>query len=920
VVTFPATPLDLTVEVLLGGTWTELANPNQVYGRDDVTVTRGRPNEATTVERSTCSLTANNRSGNLSPRNPTGSYYGLIGRNTRMRVRLDPASPGYLLMVNDDRASTPDSANLSITGDIDIRLDIQPTSWAAAQGLANKYLSTGNQRSWALWLNADSTLSFRWSADGSTTITKTSTAAVSPPASGRLAVRVTLDVDNGAAGNDVKFYTANTISGSWSQLGATVTTAGTTSIFDSTASVEIGGSQGNGSANDLTGRLYAAQVYQGIAGTLRADVDFDDEEAGAASFVDGSGNTWTLLADASIVDPAVRFVGEVSEWPPRWDISGTDVYVPLEASGILRRLTQGSSPLKSTLYRGLTSLANPPKAYWPCEDSSDATRIASGIGGPPMTVLGAFSPAQFDGFKCSSALPVLVATSDWIGSVPTYTGTGNIQVWCLLNLPAGAATSGQNIIGVYTTGTVALWLLEYATGGDLRLRAYNSAGTQLLDSGVLNFNLDDKLVRVGIQLEQNGADINWSIDTLEVGASAAVGTGGTLAAQTVSRCHSVRVNGGGDLGDNIAVGHIAVHNEILSLFELADQLNAYVGEAAGRRIERLCGEEGVTFRGVGELDTTAAMGAQLSAELVDLLQEAADADGGLLYEPRDLFGLAYRTRESLYNQDAALALDYAANHLGSGSDTGIEPTDDDQQVRNDVTVKRTGGSSVRAVLETGALSILDPPDGVGRYDTEVTLNLESDAQVPDAAGWLLWLGTVDEARYPVLMVDLSRAPFVADSSLVLAVQDLDLGDRLTVDNPPAWLPPDAISQLAQGMVETMGNFTHRIAVNCSPETPWGRVGVYDDPDSRYSSDGSTLNEALTTTETDVDVATPSGPLWSHDDGNFNIRIGGEVMTVTAISGASSPQTFTVTRSVNGVVKAHSTGAEVALDHPVVYVR
>src|SRR5690606_12655012 len=28
-----------------------------------------------------------------------------------------------------------------------------------------------------------------------------------------------------------------------------------------------------------------------------------------------------------------RFFGEISAWPPRWDLSGRDVYVPVEASG-----------------------------------------------------------------------------------------------------------------------------------------------------------------------------------------------------------------------------------------------------------------------------------------------------------------------------------------------------------------------------------------------------------------------------------------------------------------------------------------------------------------------------------------------------------------------------------------------------------
>ena len=39
------------------------------------------------------------------------------------------------------------------------------------------------------------------------------------------------------------------------------------------------------------------------------------------------------------------------------------------------------------------------------------------------------------------------------------------------------------------------------------------------------------------------------------------------------------------------------------------------------------------------------------------------------------------------------------------------------------------------------------------------------------------------------------------------------------------------------------------------------------------------------------------------------------MTVTDITGTSSPQTFTVTRSVNGVVKAQASGADVRLWFP-----
>jgi hypothetical protein len=1068
-VSFPTDPLGVTVELLLDGVWTSLTDA-PVYERTQPVITRGRSDEATRVDRSTFTFDVNNQDGNLSPRNPTGAYYGLIGRNTRCRARLSPASAGYLLMpVELDGAETADSASLSITGDIDIRVDVAFDDWDAYGGLANKYNGTGNQRSWSFLKNADSTLTLRWSTDGGSVnlFTKTSTAAVTVPASGRLALRATLDVDNGAAGNDVKFYTADTVgtgeflsgdntdfeggkgtwgggantstaqttdqahggtgalkltstsSGNisarsdsnlaadrfdvtggaeyevsewfraaassrtcqvlvnwyngttfiqqdasagvadstggwtriaalftapatatraaifglvqstaaggeihyiddaqvtgptvWTQLGSTVTTAGTTSIFDSTADLEFGRSNvGTG----MVGRLHAFQLCQGIVGTLHADVVISDEEAGSASFADRQELDWTLLGDASIVDPAVRFHGEVSEWPQRWD-TGQDVYVPIEASGVLRRLGQGSTALKSTMYRGYTTLANQPKAYWPCEDGQDATSIASALGGPPMTVTGTPNLASNTDFKCSDSLPVMNA-SQWTGIVPSYTSTGNIQVWILISIPAAGTTDGQSLFSLHTQGTVRKWSLMYGTGGNLRLKGFDSTGTLVEDSGNIAFLLDGNPERISVSLQQNGADVDYEILGQRLDGNLG-GLGGTFTTQTLGRATAIVVNpGADDLGD-IVFGHVSIHDEVRAPADLIDEFIAYVGETAGRRIQRLCLEEDIAFRAVGDQDATAAMGAQFPGELLTLLQDAADADGGILYEPRDLFGLAYRTRESMYRQDPALTLDYAAGNL-----SGMDPTDDDQHVRNDITVQREGGSSARAVRESGPLSVLPPPDGVGRYDEQVTLNLEADSQLGDAAGWLLHLGTVDEARYPVLEVNLARPVFTADEALTLACQDLDEGDRATVANPPAWLPPDQITQLAQGMVETFGAVTHMIGINCVPESPWAQVAIYDDGESRYSSDGSTLASAITsTTATSASVATATGPLWSDADGDFDIRVGGEVMTVTAISGTSSPQTFTVTRSVNGVAKTHSTGAEVALDHPRVYVR
>jgi hypothetical protein len=69
----------------------------------------------------------------------------------------------------------------------------------------------------------------------------------------------------------------------------------------------------------------------------------------------------------------------------------------------------------------------------------------------------------------------------------------------------------------------------------------------------------------------------------------------------------------------------------------------------------------------------------------------------------------------------------------------------------------------------------------------------------------------------------------------------------------------------------------------------------------------------------VATANSSSPLWTTGaaDFPFDITVGGERMTVTSISGSSSPQTFTVARAVNAVAKAQTVGTDVRLFQPMI---
>jgi hypothetical protein len=194
-------------------------------------------------------------------------------------------------------ASTPDSAALSITGDIDIQCKVAMTDWtpSAVQGLVFKYGLAGT-RSYRFQVDTAGTLTLTWSTDGTAINTRTSTVATGFADGVERWVRVTLDVDNGASGHDVAFWTS-TDGVTWSQLGTTVTTAGTTSIFDSSALLAVGAdSNGNTPA---TGTVYRAIVKNGIGGTTVFDADFSTQTADALAFTESSTNAATVTINTT---------------------------------------------------------------------------------------------------------------------------------------------------------------------------------------------------------------------------------------------------------------------------------------------------------------------------------------------------------------------------------------------------------------------------------------------------------------------------------------------------------------------------------------------------------------------------------------------------------------------------------------------
>jgi hypothetical protein len=685
--------------------------------------------------------------------------------------------------------------------------------------------------------------------------------------------------------------------------------SGVGSVYSGTAPVEIGTAEGSiafAETRVFHGRVHAFELRNGIDGPAVADPGIVDQDEGVTSWTGADGLPWTATGSVRLLR-AARAHGEVTSWPPRWHHSGGDRHVPITAAGILRRLRQGDAPIQSPLRR---SLAESPGlvAYWPMEDDEGATQAASALpAGKPFAPRSA--GAEFAGdapFLGAAACPVM-KTGQFTGQVEAYTVTAQTSFHFLCYIPDGTLSAARLLGQLVTTGTARTWDVWYASTGDFGLSVYDRNGDQIFTQPIAAIDIVGRVLRVRLDLTQVGANIQWRLYTVDQAEWFGNFMDGTINGRTVGAVRRVQAGDPNGLGDTV-LGHVMVANQITDIFDVMDQFQGFGGENGGARLVRLGAENSVPIQIIGQIADMPAMGVQQVSTLLALLEDVADTDGGILADARDELGLVYRTRASMYNQPVRLPLDYTAPGLAPG----LEPEPDDQQSRNDITVKRHLGTSARAVLETGPLSVLPPPYGVGRYEDTPSVNIEHDEGLPDHATWRLHLGTWDEARFPSIGAWLHRAP-----DLIPAAHTLDVGDRIVVEGVPAWVQPEPVDEHAQGYTEVLRPTQWTLTFNATPAGPW-QVGVVEA--DRYDTAGAELAAAVDADDTTLSVATLLGPIWTTNPAHapFDIRLGGERITVTAITGETSVQTFTVTRAVNGVTKPHAAGAPLSLWKRPVY--
>lgn len=606
----------------------------------------------------------------------------------------------------------------------------------------------------------------------------------------------------------------------------------------------------------------------------------------------------------------VRFQGFAYSFQPSWDTTGNFAVVSVQAAGASRRLAQGSAAVQSPLSR-YYQLESGAVAYWPMEDADATYWLTSGLPGGTRFNFSNLTLANYTGITGSSALPTFSATTTYTAQI-AYSFASHWQTDFMFYMP-NAPGADVAVMRIHTVGSaVTRWEITIPSGSttNIRVTGYDNSATLVVNNSTSVGVSVGEPISVRFMTRVSGGNIQYQLVVFHAftGAGAVVGSAGTVAGapgniSEISMLASANMNG-------VSIGHVAIFDEYDHAYagNGDDSFTAYESELVTDRLDRLATQQNIPIGWVtASIDY---MGAQPVDKPLAILAECEVADQGLLFDGFNP-GYTFKGRQELINQSVGLTTLVQTDLMPV-----FQPVDDDQEITNYVTATRKGGGSATVEQVTGTLGTAT----ILRYEDSVSgLNINDDNNVQNYASWRMHFGTVDGYRYPTINLDFRKIPARANEWFALSP-----GFRIDVSGLSSYVtqhPSNVLSLLVLGWTERLSRFVWDATLNCVPYDPY-RVIVLNSTDAAavnefgqsLDSDASTLSTGYSAGTTSISVATASNsPLWTTASANYplDLNVGGWRVTVTAVSGASSPQTFTV----NALPGAVSSGASVSLWYP-----
>lgn len=568
------------------------------------------------------------------------------------------------------------------------------------------------------------------------------------------------------------------------------------------------------------------------------------------------------------------------------------VIAATDATKVLSNATMPSSPY------ALEVLADNPTAWWRLDEASGSTAYDS-IGDADLTSTGTPTvgastliardagkavtfPTNADGFTRSGACPV---------------AGGPLTLEFVIRTSTSAGAAAGHATGISGTG------FDFLVGDRFEVATATSNGF-VGYTGTLH---DGATHHVACVWASDGS-LKIYIDGADRTSGAATVTIGTFPTTPGFTFIGKSALASGMVG---TIDEVAMYSTGLSAARITAHYNAlsspWNGDTPGQRIGRILDSVTVAWpSGLRNIETgqstlTTADIAGKSA--LENMQEVRTAEFGEVYLSRD--GLVtFEARTSKVNQPNFGTFGDAAGEIGYAD---INPDYSDQLIRNDVTISRTGGIAQNA-RDTASISAYLTHS----YVLDGMIH-NADTLSRDAADFLLSEYKDPLQRFTQITVNPRRQA----TTTWPAVLGRELTDKITVKRrPQAVGTPISQDSVIEGINHTFDAVSKNWQTwfNVSPAFA-GSFLELDTGTGRLSISGATLTGTLDTVTTTFNVTLTGADLFTTTAGDFpfDVTVGAERMTATTISGGSSPQSFTVTRSSP---ISHTAGEAVQVADPV----